>query len=59
MKYGIDLRYAFDSWNMAHNFWKIPRMARASMVHYNTVEDVHKFLRAVNDIPKSWCLSQN
>ncbi len=53
MKYGIDLRYAFDSWNMAHNLWKIPRMARASMVHYNTVEDVHKFLRATKEIAKS------
>jgi selenocysteine lyase/cysteine desulfurase len=53
MKYGIDLRYVFDSWNMAHNFWKIPRMGRASMVHYNTVEEVHKFLRAAKEIAKS------
>ena len=53
MKYGIDLRYVFDSWNMAHNFWKIPRMARASMVHYNTVEEVHKFLRAASAIAKA------
>lgn len=53
MKYGIDLRYVFDSWNMAHDFWKIPRMARASMVHYNTVEEVHKFLGAAKEIAKS------
>jgi selenocysteine lyase/cysteine desulfurase len=52
-KYGIDLRYIFDSWNMAHNFWKIPIMARASMVHYNTVDEVHRFLRAARDIAKS------
>jgi selenocysteine lyase/cysteine desulfurase len=51
-KYGIDLRYVFDSWNMAHNFWKIPTIARASMSHYNTVEEVHKFLRATNEIAK-------
>lgn len=51
-KYGIDLRYIFDSWNMAHNFWKIPTMARASLVHYNTVEEVHRFLRAVTEIAK-------
>ena len=49
-KYGIDLRYIFDSWNMAHNFWNIPTMARASMVHYNTVEEVHAFLKAAKDI---------
>jgi selenocysteine lyase/cysteine desulfurase len=53
LKYGIDLRYIFDSWNMAHDFWKIPRMARASMVHYNTVEEVHKFLTAAKEIAKS------
>jgi selenocysteine lyase/cysteine desulfurase len=51
-KYGIDLRYVFDSWNMAHNFLKIPTMARASMAHYNTVEEVHKFLKAANEIAK-------
>ena len=49
-KYGIDLRYIFDSWNMAHNFWNIPKMGRASMVHYNTIEEVHKFLRAAQEI---------
>jgi len=51
-KYAIDLRYIFDSWNMAHNFWKTPTMGRASLVHYNTVEEVHKFLRAAVKIAK-------
>jgi selenocysteine lyase/cysteine desulfurase len=51
-KHGIDLRYIFDSWNMAHNFWNIPTMARASMVHYNTVEEVHAFLKAAQEIAK-------
>lgn len=52
MKYGIDLRYVFDSWNMAHNFLNIPAMARASMAHYNTVEEVYTFLKAANAIAK-------
>jgi selenocysteine lyase/cysteine desulfurase len=51
-KYGIDLRYVFDSWNMAHDFWNIPRIGRASMVHYNTVEEVHSFLKAAQEIAK-------
>ncbi|UCB45370.1 MAG: aminotransferase class V-fold PLP-dependent enzyme [Spirochaetota bacterium] len=51
-KYGIDLRYVFDSWNMAHNFWNIPTMGRASLVHYNTVDEVHRFLKAVEEVAK-------
>jgi selenocysteine lyase/cysteine desulfurase len=51
-KHGIDLRYVFDSWNMAHNFWNIPTMGRASMVHYNTVDEVHTFLKAVEQVAK-------
>jgi selenocysteine lyase/cysteine desulfurase len=51
-KYGIDLRYVFDSWNMAHNFWNIPIMGRASMVHYNTVDEVHLFLKAAEKVAR-------
>ncbi len=51
-KYGIDLRYIFDSWNMAHDFWNIPKIGRVSMVHYNTIEEVHSFLKAAQEIAK-------
>jgi selenocysteine lyase/cysteine desulfurase len=51
-KYEIDLRYVFNSWNIAHNFWNIPTMGRASLVHYNTDDEVHLFLKAVAEVAK-------
>jgi selenocysteine lyase/cysteine desulfurase len=33
-------------WNLAHDFFSVPSMLRATFLHYNTLEEVKKFLEA-------------
>lgn len=37
-------------WSMAEDFFNLDKPLRASLVHYNTIEDVALFLKAVRDL---------
>ena len=49
-EYHIAIR-AIEFWSMAEDFFKLERLPlRASLVHYNTLEEVHYFLRALQTV---------
>jgi selenocysteine lyase/cysteine desulfurase len=50
-KHNVALRFG-DLWNMSTKFYKVPTMVRASLVHYNTRQEVLEFLKGVNELAK-------
>ena len=43
---------SIEYWSMAEDFFSIDKPIRASFVHYNTLEEVRFFLKAVKEICK-------
>jgi selenocysteine lyase/cysteine desulfurase len=39
-------------WNLSHDYYSNPSMLRVTFLHYNSYEEVKKFLKAVNWISK-------
>ena len=50
-RHNIALRFG-DLWNMSTKLYKIPTMVRASLVHYNTKQEVLAFLKGLNEMAK-------
>jgi selenocysteine lyase/cysteine desulfurase len=50
-KHNVALRFG-DLWNMSTKLYKVPTMLRASLVHYNTQQEVLAFLKGLNDLAK-------
>ncbi len=47
--YNIAIR-SIDYWSMSEDFFRLDKPVRASFVHYNTVEEVQYFLKALQTI---------
>lgn len=50
-KHNVALRFG-DLWNMSTKLYKVSTMVRASLVHYNTKNEVYSFLRGLNELAK-------
>ena len=50
-KHNVALRFG-DLWNMSTKLYKVSTMVRASLVHYNTENEVYSFLRGLNELAK-------
>jgi len=50
-KHSVALRFG-DLWNRATKVFGVPTVIRASLVHYNTVEEVYTFLKGLNELAK-------
>lgn len=50
-KHSIAVRFG-DLWNMSTKLYDVPTMVRASLVHYNTEQEVYTFLKALNELAK-------
>lgn len=49
--HSVALRFG-DLWNRATRVFGVPSMLRASIVHYNTVEEVYAFLKGLKELAK-------
>jgi len=50
-KHNVALRFG-DLWNMSTKLYKVSTMVRASLVHYNTEDEVCSFLKGLNELAK-------
>jgi cysteine desulfurase/selenocysteine lyase len=50
-KHNVALRFG-DLWNMSTKLYKVSTMVRASLVHYNTENEVYSFLKGLNELAK-------
>ncbi len=50
-KHDIAVRFG-DLWNMSTKLYKVPTMVRASLVHYNTKQEILSFLKALGELAK-------
>ena len=50
-KHNVALRFG-DLWNMSTKLYNVPTMIRASLVHYNTEQEVLLFLQGLNELAK-------
>jgi selenocysteine lyase/cysteine desulfurase len=50
-KHNVALRFG-DLWNRSTRVFGVSSMLRASLTHYNTVEEIYTFLKGLNEIGK-------
>ena len=50
-KHNVALRFG-DLWNMSTKLYDVPTMVRASLVHYNTKQEVLAFLKGLKEMAK-------
>ncbi len=50
-KHNVALRFG-DLWNMSTKLYDVPTMVRASLVHYNTEQEICAFLKGLNELAR-------